>query len=115
MEPSSAAILMTTIAASILIGLCGGVSFSQKIELHESQLQIRSMQTRAFNTKNKNKTLRAIATLNDLRDMRIALQVGALARPYNSASVCVYRRINLVNDSGLLYNSHTSRFRLCQK
>ena len=29
---------MTTIAASILIGLSGGVSFSQKIELHESQL-----------------------------------------------------------------------------
>ena len=39
-----------TIAASILIGLSGGVSFSQKIELNESQLEIRSMQTRAFDT-----------------------------------------------------------------
>ena len=59
-------ILMTTIAASILIGLSGGVSFSQKIELHESQLEIRSMQTRAFDTTDENKTLRAIiATLQD--------------------------------------------------
>ena len=57
---------MTTIAASILIGLSGGVSFSQKIELHESQLEIRSMQTRAFDTTDENKTLRAIiATLQD--------------------------------------------------
>ncbi len=59
-------ILMTAIAASILIGLCGGVSFSQKIELHESQLEIRSMQTRAFDTTDENKALRAIiATLQD--------------------------------------------------
>ena len=55
-----------TIAASILIGLSGGVSFSQKIELNESQLEIRSMQTRAFDTTDENKTLRAIiATLQD--------------------------------------------------
>ena len=55
-----------TIATSILIGLSGGVSFSQKIELHESQLEIRSMQTRAFDTTDENKTLRAIiATLQD--------------------------------------------------
>lgn len=59
-------ILMTTIAVSVLIGLSGGVSFSQKIELHESQLEIRSMQTRAFDTTDENKTLRAIiATLQD--------------------------------------------------
>ena len=57
---------MTTIAVSVLIGLSGGVSFSQKIELHESQLEIRSMQTRAFDTTDENKTLRAIiATLQD--------------------------------------------------
>ena len=57
---------MNAIAVSILIGLFGGVSFSQKIELHESQLEIRSMQTRAFDTTDENKTLRAIiATLQD--------------------------------------------------
>ena len=53
-------ILITSIAISILIGLSGGVSFSQKIELHESQLEIRSMQTRAFDTTDENKALRAI-------------------------------------------------------
>ena len=59
-------ILTVAIATSILIGLSGGVSFSQKIELHESQLEIRSMQTRAFDTTDENKTLRAIiATLQD--------------------------------------------------
>ena len=59
-------ILITTIAVSVLIGLSRGVSFSQKIELHESQLEIRSMQTRAFDTTDENKTLRAIiATLQD--------------------------------------------------
>ena len=59
-------ILTAAIATSILIGLSGGVSFSQKIELHESQLEIRSMQTRAFDTTDENKALRAIiATLQD--------------------------------------------------
>ena len=57
---------MTAIAISLLIGLFRGVSFSQKIELHESQLEIRSMQTRAFDTTDENKALRAIiATLQD--------------------------------------------------
>ena len=64
-------ILTTVIAASIIIGLSRGIAFSKeeqspKIELHESQLQTRSMQTRAFDTTNENKTLRAIiATLQD--------------------------------------------------
>ncbi|MCY3681841.1 MAG: hypothetical protein OXH16_10610 [Gemmatimonadetes bacterium] len=64
-------ILTTVIAAPIIIGLSGTGSFSKaeqspKIELHESQLQIRSMQTRAFDTTDENKTLRAIiATLQD--------------------------------------------------
>ena len=35
--------------------------------------------------------------------MRIALQVGVLARPYNLVSVGVLMRIILVNDLGWLY------------
>ena len=62
-------ILATAVAG--LIGLSVGVYRSEakkppKLELIESQLKIRSMQTRAFDTSNENKTLRAIiATLQD--------------------------------------------------
>ena len=59
-------ILKIAIATSLLIGLSGGTSISQIIGLRESQLRIRSMQTRAFDTADENKTLRAIlATLQD--------------------------------------------------
>ena len=53
------------------IGFSCGVSLSHakkplKLELVESQLEIRSMQTRAFDTMDENRTLRAIiATLQD--------------------------------------------------
>ena len=64
-------ILIVAIATSILIGVSRGVSFSNaaqspRIELRESQLEVRSMQTRAFDSSDENRTLRAIiATLQD--------------------------------------------------
>ena len=59
-------ILTIAIVTSLLIGLSRGTLFSQIIGLRESQLRIRSMQTRAFDTADENKTLRAIiATLQD--------------------------------------------------
>ena len=62
-------ILTTVVAASI--GLSAAVSPSDaketpKVILVESQLEIRAMQTRAFDTGDENRTLRAIiATLQD--------------------------------------------------
>ncbi|MDE2887990.1 MAG: hypothetical protein OXR72_07220 [Gemmatimonadota bacterium] len=62
-------ILPTAVAASI--GLCVVVPLSDaretpRVTLVESQLEIRAMQTRAFDTSDENKTLRAIvATLQD--------------------------------------------------
>ena len=59
-------ILSIAIATSLLIGLSRGTLFSQIIGLPEGQLRIRSMQTRAFDTADENRTLRAIiATLQD--------------------------------------------------
>ena len=57
------------LATSTLIGLsgCQISSSSQLLKTNESQVQTRSIQTRAFDTTDKNKTLRAvIATLQDL-------------------------------------------------
>lgn len=62
-------ILATSIVA--FIGFSGGASLLDaktpiKLELVESSLKIRSLQTRAFDTTDENKTLRAvIATLQD--------------------------------------------------
>ena len=62
-------ILTAVIATSILIGLpgCGSIQ-KRMMELETSrQLKLRSMQTRAFDTTDKNKMLRTvIATLQDL-------------------------------------------------
>ena len=62
-------ILTAVIATSILIGLPGcGTLQKRMMELETSrQLKLRSMQTRAFDTTDKNKMLRTvIATLQDL-------------------------------------------------
>ena len=57
------------VAASMLITLsgCQTTSSSQLLKADQSQVQMRSIQTRAFDTTDKNKTLRTvIATLQDL-------------------------------------------------
>lgn len=65
----NSSIIATLILA--FFGLSGGVCMSKekkplKLELAESPLKIRSMQTRAFDTTDENRTLRAIiATLQD--------------------------------------------------
>ena len=52
----------------------------------------------------------AIAILHELRDMRIALQVGASARSPLQFGVCLRSSENyLVNDLGWLYISNVSR------
>ena len=60
-------ILTVAIATSILIGLSGcGTTQKQLVTRDISQVNLRSMQTRAFDTTDENKTLRAIiATLQD--------------------------------------------------
>ncbi|MCY3765237.1 MAG: hypothetical protein OXH06_07390 [Gemmatimonadetes bacterium] len=59
--------LMTMMAVCVaLSGCASSTKQSPRVELLESQLKIRSMQTRAFDTTNENMTLRAIlATLQD--------------------------------------------------
>ncbi|MCU7920050.1 MAG: hypothetical protein KZQ95_17095 [Candidatus Thiodiazotropha sp. (ex Epidulcina cf. delphinae)] len=57
------------VATSALVGLsgCQTTSSSQLLKTNESQVQTRNIQTRAFDTTDKNKTLRTvIATLQDL-------------------------------------------------
>lgn len=55
-----------TAACVVLSGCASSTKLSPRVELLESQLKIRSMQTRAFDTTNENMTLRAIvATLQD--------------------------------------------------
>ena len=50
-----------------------------------------------------------IANLHELRDMRIALQVGAIARSPLQFGVCLRSSENyLVNDLGWLYEAHHS-------
>ena len=57
-------ILATVIATSILIGLSGCAN--QLMELETSQVNLRSMQTRAFDSTDEKKTLRSvISTLQD--------------------------------------------------
>lgn len=53
--------------ACILLAGCQTTSMNQVMETSESQVQLRQVQTRAFDTTNKTKTLRTvIATLQDL-------------------------------------------------
>ena len=62
-------IMVVLFAISTLAALAGCPSASrhQLLKANESQVKIRNMQTRAFDTTDKNKTLRtAIATLQDL-------------------------------------------------
>ncbi len=60
-------ILAAVIATSILIGLSGcGTTQKQLMTMDTSQVNLRSMQTRAFDTTDEKKTLRAvISTLQD--------------------------------------------------
>ncbi len=52
---------------SFIVGGCQTTSMNQVMETSQSQVAIRSIQTRAFDTKDKTKTLRTIiATLQDL-------------------------------------------------
>ena len=60
-------ILTTTIAASILIGLSGcGTSKNHLLKIDESQIQLRSIQTRAFDTTEKNKMLRTVTNIEQV-------------------------------------------------
>jgi len=62
-------IFSALIIAPLLIGLsgCQTTSSQQLLKTDESQVQMRSIQTRSFDTADKNKTLRVvIATLQDL-------------------------------------------------
>ncbi len=61
-------ILSAAIAASILIALSGCASSKEQLlKMDESQVKLRSMQTRAFDTTDKDKMLRTvISTLQDL-------------------------------------------------
>ena len=60
-------ILAAVIATSILIGLSGcATPKKQLMKMETSQVKLRSMQTRAFDTKDEKKTLRSvISTLQD--------------------------------------------------
>ena len=60
-------ILAAVIATSIFIGLSGcGTSKKQLMKMDTSQVKLRSMQTRAFDTTDEKKTLRSvISTLQD--------------------------------------------------
>ena len=60
-------ILATVIATSILIGLSGcATPKNQLMKMETSQVNLRSMQTRAFDTTDEKKTLRSvISTLQD--------------------------------------------------
>lgn len=61
--------IIIVFSVSALIGLsgCQTTSSKQLLKASESQVKTRSIQTRAFDTTDKNKTLRtAIATLQDL-------------------------------------------------
>ena len=62
-------LVLPTILVSIclLIGGCATTSQNQLLQADQSQVKLRSMQTRAFDTTDKNKMLRTIiATLQDL-------------------------------------------------
>jgi len=55
------------VTSSFAVSGCQTTSMNQVMETSQSQVAIRSIQTRAFDTKNKTKTLRTvIATLQDL-------------------------------------------------
>lgn len=64
----STLLLTTTLAVSIgILPGCQTTSSKQLLQANESQVQTRNIQTRAFDTTDKNKTLRTvIATLQDL-------------------------------------------------
>jgi len=60
-------IVTLSTAAMLVIAGCQTSSSSQLLKTNESQVKLRSIQTRAFDTTDKNKTLRTvIATLQDL-------------------------------------------------
>lgn len=62
-------LIVIFLSGYVLIGLsgCQTTSSSQLLKSDQSQVQTRSIQTRAFDTKDKNKTLRTvISTLQDL-------------------------------------------------
>lgn len=55
------------IISTVFLAACQTTSMNQVMETSESQVQLRQMQTRAFDTTNRTKTLRTvIATLQDL-------------------------------------------------
>lgn len=60
--------LMVAVVASVVVSLSGcQTSSKQLLKMDESQVKMRSIQTRAFDTTDKNKMLRTIiATLQDL-------------------------------------------------
>lgn len=55
------------IISTVFLAACQTTSMNQVMETSESQVQLRQIQTRAFDTTNRSKTLRTvIATLQDL-------------------------------------------------
>ena len=66
---SAPKIFVVTVAVSALIGMsgCQTSSSEQLLKTDQSQVEARSIQTRAYDVTDKNKTLRTvIATLQDL-------------------------------------------------
>ena len=60
-------IIVAAIFLALPLSACQTTSMNQVMETSQSQVELRQIQTRAFNTTNKKKTLRTvIATLQDL-------------------------------------------------